>query len=238
MPISLLNFKDYCNLRLSETPATRSSGIVTVRRTDVQSQTIIPIPINTVFSVSTGQSFENPERAELNESQSFIPLFLQSVATGTSQNIPATSDWNTPIAGISLSNTNAFTSGQAAGDYNSNLTGVVNSFSVPSDFILQLMLDQSQKICMGIIGNPSQTPDTPTFQAGVYFLGRYYLETRSKTGFQIENGFFTEVLQERKVVQGIEDKKVHEGVLRILTGMLTADRNPKAFMPEVQSGSS
>ena len=237
MPISLLNFKDYCNLRLSETPATRSGGVVTVRRTDVQSQTIIPIPIHTVFSVSTGQSFQNLEIAELNQSQSFIPLFLQSVATGTSQNIPATSEWNTPIAGITLSNSDNFTGGQDA-VHDSNLIGIVNSFNVPSDFILQLMLDQSQKICMGIIGNPSQTPDTPTFQAGVYFLGRYYLETRSKTGVQIENGILAEILQERKVVQGIEDKKVHEGVLRILTGMLTADRNPKAFMPEVQSGSS
>lgn len=120
----------------------------------------------------------------------------------------------------------------------SNNASIINKFNIPSDFVLQLMLDQAQRKCLDMIGNPSETPDTPSFRGGVYFLGRYYLETRSKSGFQTENGLLTELIQERRVVPGIEDTKIHGGIMRVLTGMLVADRNPKAFMPEVQSESS
>ena len=237
MPISLLEFKDYCSIPIQAKAGTRSSGIVSVSRLNVLSQVIITIPLNTVFSVSTGQSFQNPEVGELNESQTFIPLLLQSTTAGADQNIPARSMWNTPISGIMLHNTSPFSGGQDDIPESNIKSFILNRFNIPSDFILQLMLDQSQSKCMDIIGKPAQIPDTVSFRSGVYFLGRYYLETRSKIGFETENGVASDILQERKVIQGIEDK-VHEGVMRVLTGMLTADRNPKAFMPEVQSESS
>ena len=235
MPVSLLKFKDYCEMTIQAQAGQPSRGIVTVRRADILSQNIIPIPLNTVFSVSTGQSFKSLEVAELNESQEFIPLFLESVNTGLEQNIPATSEWNTPIAGISLVNAQAFVGGEDP-VLESNIEGYpLNRFRPPSDSVLNLILSQAQKVCLGIAGL-SSAPDTPTFEAGVYFLGRYYLETRTKKQSQI--GFSIHIVEGKFVNQGIEDTKVHDAVMRILTGMLTADREVTAFMPEVENESS
>ena len=233
MPYQLAEFKDYLGMSLTKSDGVSSSGIVTVRRSDIQSKNIIPIPLNTVFSVATGQSFKNPETAELNESQAFIPLLLQSVVVGFDQNIPAESEWNTPIAGITLYNGLAFTDGSdpVAEFSSSSFTKQLNN---PSNNVLNLILQQSEKVCMSIIGNPLNVPATVTFKAGVFFLGRYYVETRSKTGFQIE-GEVPNIFQERAVNPGIEDTKVHEGVMRILTGMLSQDRAVNVFMPEVES---
>ena len=237
MPVSIEQFKDYAGLLVEAQAGTKSQGIVTVRRADVQSQTVIPIAINTVFSVATGQSFQNPEIAELSESQTFIPLLLQSVATGAGQNIPATSEWNSPIAGITLYNGSAFSGGQDPVLESNKKNYMQNKFNPPSDSVVRLVLSQAQRICMGMIGNPSEVPDTATFETGVYFLARYYLETRTKEQSQNEHAVAGTVWEEKVVNQGIEDTKIHEGVMRILTGILTADRAVTSFMPEVQNGS-
>ena len=118
-----------------------------------------------------------------------------------------------------------------------NQTAVLSRFNIPDDDTLQLCLDLGQAKCLDIIGKTTP-PETTTFKAGVFFAGRYYLETRSKTGYQIENGIIDDVIQERKVTPGIDDLKVHQGVMRILTGILASDRSPKAFMPEVSNESS
>ena len=237
MSVSIEQFKDYDGLPVEAQAGSKSQGIVTVQRTDIQSQTVIPIPINTVFSVATGQSFQNPEIAELSESQTFIPLSLQSVAIGAGQNIPATSEWNSPIAGINLVNSLAFSGGQDPVLESNQKNYVQNNFNPPSDSVVRLVLSQAQTICMGMIGNPAQAPDTATFEAGVYFLARYYLETRTKEQHQNTNEVVGPIWEEKVVNQGIEDTKVHEGVMRILTGILTADRAVNSFMPEVQNGS-
>ena len=233
MPISLQKFKDYAEIYQSAQPGTKSQGIVTVNRIDTQSQTIIPIPINTIFSAATGQSFKSQLQAELNQSQSFIPLALQSLGPGAEQNIPANSVWNTPIAGITLSNAQAFSGGKDPVPELNKEGYAINKFNIPSDFVLNLILAQAQKICLGITGL-SSAPDTPPFETAVYFLGRYYLETRTKQ--QSQSDFEISNLFDQKIVnQGIEDIKVHEGVMRILTGMLTADRQVTSFMPEVEN---
>jgi len=235
MPISLFKFKDYCGLKVQAQAGQPSRGIVTVRRADILSQNIIPIPVNTVFSVSTGQSFKSRELAELNESQAFIPLLLESVNTGLEQNIPATSDWNTPVAGISLVNAQAFSGGQDP-VLESNKSYILGRLNIPSDSVLNLILSQAQKVCLGIAGL-SSAPDTPTFESAVYFLGRYYLETRTKQQRQDGQSVAGEIWEEKQVNQGIEDTKIHDAVMRILTGMLTADRDVTAFMPEVDNES-
>ena len=190
MPISLQKFKDYAEIYQSAQPGTKSQGIVTVNRIDTQSQTIIPIPINTIFSAATGQSFKSQLQAELNQSQSFIPLALQSLGPGAEQNIPANSVWNTPIAGITLSNAQAFSGGKDPVPELNKEGYAINKFNIPSDFVLNLILAQAQKICLGITGL-SSAPDTPPFETAVYFLGRYYLETRTKqqsqSDFEISN---------------------------------------------------
>ena len=117
-----------------------------------------------------------------------------------------------------------------------NTKGIVNKFNVPDDATIQLILNQSQKICLGMIGNPDDVPTTDTFKTGVFFLGRYYLETRSKSGSQLEGDI--EIITERKVVQGIDDLRTHQGVMRVLSGMLASDRNPTAFMPELSNVST
>ena len=235
MPISINTFKDYCSFPVVASNGLPSRGLVSVRRVNLQSQNIIPIPVNTVFSVSTGQSFKNLERAELNQSQAFIPLVLTSVNIGRLQNIPANSQWNTPVAGIALLNTQPFSGGVDA-VAESNTTGfILDRLNQPSDSVLQLVLDQSTKVCLGMAGL-SSPPNTMTFEASVYFLGRYYLETRSKTQKQDTQDFATG-WEEKLVNPGIEDKKVHEGVMRVLTGMLTPDRRVTDFMPEVQNES-
>ena len=233
MLFQISEFKDYCNMPIDAQPGAKSSGIVTVRRADIQTQNIIPIPINTTFSVATGQSFRNPERAELNQSQAFIPLLLQSVAVGFDKNIPAGLEWNTPIAGITLSNSAVFSGGADSIEESNTSNAVLNRLFNPSNFLLRLMLNQSVAVCMGIIGSPAQMPTTDTFKGGVFFYGRYLLETRSKTGRQIGSDMTSGVFEERDVNPGIEDSKVHKAVMRILTGMLTPDREVTAFLPEV-----
>ena len=236
MPTSLLKFKDYCSMPIKAQDGQKSRGIVTVRRSDILSQNIIPIPVNTIFSVTTGQSFKSLEFAELNESQTFIPLLLESLGPGVGQNIPATSEWNTPIAGISLVNAQAFSGGQDM-VLESNIKGYMSNRLRPqSDFVLNLVLSQAQKICLGIAGL-SSAPDTPTFESAVYFLARYYLETRTKKQVQDSQDVTNSIWEEKNVNQGIEDTKVHKGVMRVLTGMLTADREVTAFMPEVDNES-
>ena len=192
MPISLQKFKDYAEISQSAQPGTKSQGIVAVNRIDTQSQTIIPIPINTIFSAATGQSFKSQLQAELNQSQSFIPLPLQSLGPGAEQNIPANSVWNTPIAGITLSNAQAFSGGKDPVPELNAKGHTLNKLNIPSDSVLNLILDQAQKICLGITGL-SSAPDTQTFESAVYFLGRYYLETRTKqqsqSDFEISNLF-------------------------------------------------
>ena len=232
MPFKLSEFKDYCNMPVDAQPGALSTGIVTVRRADIQTQNIIPIPIDTVFSVATGQSFKNPEMGELNQSQTFIPLLLQSSAVGFDKNIPAGSEWNTPIAGITLENSTVF-SGGADPIEQSNTKSVLNQVFQPSDFVLRLTLNQSISVCMGIIGSPTEIPTTETFKGGVFFYGRYLVETRSKVGRQTGSDITQGVFDEKEVNPGIEDSKVHEGVMRILTGMLTPDRAVTAFLPEV-----
>ena len=235
MPISLQKFKDYAEIYQSAQPGTKSQGIVTVNRIDTQSQTIISIPIDTTFSVNTGQSFINPVIAELNQSQSFIPLALQSLVAGAGQNIPANSVWNTPIAGITLSNAQAFSGGKDPVPELNKKGYTVNKINIPSDSVLALILYQAQKICLGMTGL-SSAPDTQTFESAVYFLGRYYLETRTKQQSQID--FDITVFDQKLVNQGIEGIEVHKGVMRILTGMLNADRQVTSFMPEVENESS
>ena len=111
------------------------------------------------------------------------------------------------------------------------------SFALPPDSIIQLNFDLSQQICLNIIGNPDDVPTTATFESAVYFLGRYFLETRSKDGYQWESDI-SQILQERKVNPGIIDDKIHSAVLRQVTGMLTSDRDVASFMPEVSNESS
>ena len=237
---SLRDFQDYLELPAPAVPGVSASGIVTVTRRNTQSRSIISIPANTVFSVNTGQSFENPERAELNQSQTFIPLLLQSVATGARQNIQANARWNTPIDGINLSNTNAFEGGKDAlpelNPLNNYRTQIIKRFNNPSDKVLQRILNHSEKTCLNMIGKTT-APDTDSFDNSVYFLGRYILETRSKEGYQGE-GEVSGVYSERVVNPGIGDDKIHLGVMRVLIGMLAGDRDVTAFMPEVSNDSS
>ena len=120
--------------------------------------------------------------------------------------------------------------------YSDKSSPTVN-FAVPPDSIIQLHLDLSQKICLNKIGNPDDVPTTPTFENSVYFLGRYFLETRSKEGKQWESDFST-LLQERRVNPGILEDKIHSAVMRVLTGMLSSDRDVLKFMPEVSNDSS
>ena len=116
-------------------------------------------------------------------------------------------------------------------DIDTTNKGIIARVYIPDDATLQLILDTSQKICLGMIGNPDDVPTTDTFKTGVFFLARYYLETRSKTGHQLEGD--VTIFTERRVVQGIEDLRTHQGVMRVLSGMLSSDRNVTAFMPEM-----
>lgn len=118
-----------------------------------------------------------------------------------------------------------------------NTNSVLVKLNIIDDSVFQLALDIGQGICMNIIGNPDDVPTTNTFKGGVFFAGRYYLETRSKTGYQIESDAIN-IMSERKIIQGIEDMKTHKAFMRILIGMLTSDRNVTAFMPETTNGSS
>ena len=74
MPISINTFKDYCSFPVVASNGLPSRGLVSVRRVNLQSQNIIPIPVNTVFSVSTGQSFKNLERGRVKPVTSFYPF--------------------------------------------------------------------------------------------------------------------------------------------------------------------
>ena len=118
-----------------------------------------------------------------------------------------------------------------------NQNAVISLFNVPDDSIFQLCLDLGQAKCLDIIGK-TEPPTTTTFKAGVFFAGRYFLETRSKTGQQKENGIIDSIIQERKVTPGIEDMKIHEGVMRVLLGILSRDRDVTSFMPAVANDAS
>lgn len=234
--MDLVKFKEYIGYSIKASNGTSSQGIATVRRVDTQSQNIITIPANTIFSVFTGQSFQNPDNLEINESQTFVPIFLQSTVIGANQNIPSGSVWNTPIAGISLENTADFVGGSDNRPEDVNVSSVLSQIQKAPDSVLQLVLDQSQPICMNIIGNPSSVPTTKTFEGGVFFLARYFLENRTKEKITLSSDMTEGVFKEDSVNYGIQNKKVHEGIMRILTGMLTPDRIVTAFMPEVVSG--
>ena len=233
--INLDGFKSYCGYLKDGQDATKSDGVVTIRREDSQSQSIITIPVNTVFSVATGQSFQNLEMAEINESRTFIPLPLESLTTGYAQNIPADSEWSVGISGITVMNAQAFSGGK---DEIPKTIGVnvAEAQDRINDSILQLILSHSEQICRQMIGNPSVSPKTASFELAVYFLGRYYVESRSKDGYKLD--FDLTIFTDSKSRAGIKGMKIHKGVMRILTGMLTPDRSPTDFMPEVSSVTS
>ena len=102
-----LSFREFCGWGQK---ATKAFGLLVIRRVDLADCAVIAIPKNTRFVVLTsGQIFQNPVSAVLNESQNKIELLVQAENAGRDGNIPANQVWQSPsVRGISASNPQKF----------------------------------------------------------------------------------------------------------------------------------
>lgn len=110
--VSVLNFKRFMGYKVDPQDAKKSVGVLTITKNPPGSN-IISIPKDTVFSTPT-KTFQSIEDANISESNTFIPLAVQSVLSGASENIPAGQLWSSGIAGITIENSQPFSGGEDA----------------------------------------------------------------------------------------------------------------------------
>ena len=195
MAISLEGFKIFASISRPAQPGAKAAGIIVITRKDPSSQSIISFPKNTFFRTTSGITFVNSAPLEINESRRFIETVVLALSVGVSGNIPANTQWESPVntdilktfSEVNITNPSAFVGGVDSVLRKVYPAQKMVEWKNPDDSLLQSNLDLATKNVLTKLGNPSQLPDEPAVDRSVYLFAQFYTENRTtqeiKTAF-------------------------------------------------------
>lgn len=182
--IDLDRFRRFARIRRASVPSAPSFGILTIRPEQPARTSPILIMESSIFSTSALR-FRTLERAELSESADFLPVGVQCQTEGVIGNIASGAVWSSPIAGINVSNQNAFSGGL---DAVPEIPGAVTDWPVLPDAELTECLAAAREVILKKL-SAEALPDSPRVERAQLILatffaqnGRNFQETIRKFG--------------------------------------------------------
>lgn len=231
MSVNLTDFKKFAKIPQREQPAVKAIGVVTFHRLDESKDDLIIIPPGIKLSTKA-QSYVTIENAEINQSQTFVPVLCQAKTGGVLGNTGRNQVWSVAMDRVRV--TNELTMFSGGKDALQNFTGedILYDWYIEDDSLLQSFLDLSiAKIKTRLAyKRDEELPDYPEVDRSVYLLANYYRENRSSQ--KAERSFRTETFDKKKISY-FQGDRIFRAINQEITNLLGPYVRVSEFMPSV-----
>ena len=176
---------------------------------------------------------------EINESRRFIETVVLALSVGVSGNIPANTQWESPVntdilktfSEVNITNPSAFVGGVDSVLRKVYPAQKMVEWKNPDDSLLQSNLDLATKNVLTKLGNPSQLPDEPAVDRSVYLFAQFYTENRTTQEIKTAFGGGENIFEVNKTEYYRE--RVFNAINREIDNLLRPFVDVAKFMPEV-----